>query len=78
MASIPAIWADQDEAELQSQLQVSIVNEVKQATTRFITGDLNLDTDWDSYVEGLQNLGLADYVAYYQKGVDAANAKAAE
>ena len=75
METLPVIWADQDAAELQAQLQVSIVNEVKQATTRFITGDLDLDTQWDSYVKGVENLGLADYVAYYQNGYDAAMSK---
>lgn len=78
METLPVIWADQDAAETHAQLQVSIVNEVKQATTRFITGDLNLDTQWDSYVAGLQNLGLDEYVAYYQNAYDAAMAKTAE
>ena len=78
METLPVIWADQDAAETHAQLQVSIVNEVKQATTRFITGDLNLDTQWDSYVAGMQNLGLDEYVAYYQNAYDAAMAKTAE
>ena len=58
-------------------MQVSIVNEVKQATTRFITGDMDLETQWDAYVAGVENLGLEDYVAYYQKGYDDAMAKTA-
>ena len=78
METLPVIWADQDAAETHAQLQVSIVNEVKQATTRFITGDMNLDTQWDSYVAGLQNLGLDEYVAYYQNAYDTAMAKTAE
>ena len=50
---------------------------MKQATTRFITGDMDLETQWDAYVAGVENLGLEDYVAYYQKGYDDAMAKAA-
>ena len=77
METLPVIWADPDDAEIHAQLQVSIVNEVKQATTRFITGDMDLETQWDAYVAGVENLGLEDYVAYYQKGYDDAMAKTA-
>ena len=40
--------------------------------TRFITGDMDLDTEWDSYAKALDDMNLAKYVQYYQDGIDAA------
>lgn len=37
----------------------------------FITGDMNLDTEWDSYVETIKSIALDDYLALYQEAYDA-------
>ena len=73
--TMPVIWADKDAAEENAQLKVIITDYVKQAMTRFITGDMNLDTEWDAYVEALNNMNLATYVKYFEDGYAAAKAK---
>ena len=73
--TMPVIWADEETAALQSQLSVTIVDYVKQATTRFITGDMSIDNDWDAYVDALNGMNLAQYVKYYEDGYAAAKAK---
>ena len=70
--TMPVIWADQAVAEEHAQLMVMIRDYVNQAMTRFITGDMDLDTEWDSYVKALDDMNLAKYVQYYQDGIDAA------
>ena len=70
--TMPVIWADQAVAEEHVQLMVMIRDYVNQAMTRFITGDMDLDTEWDSYVKALDDMNLAKYVQYYQDGIDAA------
>ena len=36
----------------------------------FITGSKNIDTDWDSYVKGLEGLGLKRYLEIQQTAYD--------
>ena len=73
--TMPVIWADAETSALQAQLSVAIVDYVQQATTRFITGDMSIDDDWDSYVASLEAMNLAQYVQYYVDGYNAAKAK---
>lgn len=73
--TMPVIWADKDAAEENAQLSVIIKDYVNQAVTRFVTGDMNLDTDWDAYVKALDDMNLATYVKYFEDGYAAAMAK---
>ena len=73
--TMPVIWADEETSALQAQLSVAIVDYVQQATTRFITGDMSIDNDWDAYVDALKGMNLDQYVQYYVDGYNAAKAK---
>jgi putative aldouronate transport system substrate-binding protein len=50
---------------------------VNQATVQFVTGDLDVDKDWDTYLQKLDSMGVQNYIDTYQKYYDAytANAK---
>jgi len=37
---------------------------------RFITGDRNINTEWDAYVKQLENLGLKRYLEIQQDAYD--------
>ena len=41
----------------------------RQWTAQFITGQKSLDSDWNSYVQGVQNLGLSQYLATAQQAM---------
>lgn len=73
--TMPVIWADQDASEENAQLRVIITDYVNQAMTRFITGDMDLETEWDSYVQALEGMNLETYIKYFQDGYAAAKAK---
>ena len=45
-------------------------DETEAAFVKFITGELDIDKDWDSYVAGLNNLGLEEYVKLLQRNYD--------
>ena len=60
------IWPDPTVADEQALLKQNINDYINSNTLAFVTGSLNLDTDWDSYVEGLNNLGLARYLEISQ------------
>jgi putative aldouronate transport system substrate-binding protein len=64
------IWPDPTVADEQALLKQNINDYINSNTLAFVTGSLNLDTDWDSYVEGLNNLGLARYLEINQTGYD--------
>ena len=65
------IWPDPAVADEQALLKQNINDYINSNALAFVTGSMNLDTDWDSYVEGLNNLGLARYLEINQAAYDA-------
>lgn len=41
----------------------NVTDYINQNVLQFVTGARNLDTDWDAYVAGLEQLDLAGYLA---------------
>ena len=56
-----------DEIEEAAQLRLHIVDHVKQSMIRFIIGDLDIEKDWDKYVENLQSINVDEYESVYRK-----------
>lgn len=67
--------ASEDDSETFATLKTSLTEYVKTSMAQFITGELSLDKDWDSYVQTLQNYGVDTYVELYQKAYDDYNAE---
>ena len=63
-------WINPADAQALSQIQTNITNYVSTWTTQFITGQKNLQSDWNSYVQGFQGLQMAQYLAIYQRTYD--------
>ncbi|GBG10178.1 hypothetical protein PAT3040_04896 [Paenibacillus agaridevorans] len=66
----PLYITDEQSAEL-ADLQLVLHNRVNETMARAITGDFNLDKDWDSYVKSLDDMNLARYLELYQTAYDA-------
>lgn len=64
---------DDDEADTFATLQTSLQEYVKTSMAQFITGELSLEKDWDSYVSTLDGYGVDTYVQLYQKAYDVYN-----
>ena len=62
-------WIDplRDEA---SMLQTNIKNYIEQSELQFITGNKDLNKDWDAYVKGLENLKMSRYLEILQKAYE--------
>lgn len=58
------------ENELIAEPDATIASYRKQAMAQFVTGALDLDKDWDSYLQELQNDGLEDVLAVMQAAFD--------
>ena len=65
-----SMYFSPEDAQLTAQLQVEIQTYVEQNTVAFITGQRDLDTEWDSYVRGFEGLRLAHYLEVMQKTYD--------
>ena len=64
------LYFSDDDAQRVAQYQTEIEGYVRQNTAAFITGQKDIESDWDVYVEGLQGLGLADYIALTQQAIN--------
>nr|WP_245772902.1 extracellular solute-binding protein [Paenibacillus catalpae] len=62
-----SVWIDGENADEVSILQSNIKNEIDQSAMEFITGQLDLEKDWQSYVERLKSLGSDRYVGIMQQ-----------
>ena len=62
-------FTSEEEEEL-SMISVSLVNYIAQSRIGFITGTMDLDKDWDSYVSSLNNMGLQTAIDLYQTAYD--------
>jgi putative aldouronate transport system substrate-binding protein len=64
-----AVWIPSAEVQQYQMLQTNINNFVAQWTAEFITGHKDITKDWASYVQGVQNLGLSQYLQMAQKAM---------
>ena len=60
----PVVFTEEEAAEV-STIEVEVQKYAKEQRVLFITGQKSLDTDWDSYVTNLKNLGLDRLVELY-------------
>ncbi|RDG39641.1 extracellular solute-binding protein [Streptomyces corynorhini] len=65
------LWIAPAEASELGTLQTNIGSYIQQNTVQFITGKKSLDSDWDSYLSGLDKLGLKRYLQIQQEAYDA-------
>ena len=51
-------------------LRTDISSLVSETTSRFITGEKDVDAEWDSFQDGLKKLNVDRYLELVQKGYD--------
>ncbi|WP_139993350.1 extracellular solute-binding protein [Paenibacillus paridis] len=64
------VWMDPEEADEAGILQTNLANYIDQSMIQFITGNLELDKDWDNYVLGLRGMQVDRYVEIMQAVYD--------
>jgi putative aldouronate transport system substrate-binding protein len=70
---IPPLSFTQDEAQVIAEAEATIVPFVQQRFAEWVTGNRNVEEDWESYLEELNGLGVEEYVATYQQALERAN-----
>jgi putative aldouronate transport system substrate-binding protein len=63
---LPPLFFTNDEAIEIADLSKTINDYVNEMIARFVTGDADLDKDWDSYLDNLANMKLDHYLSIYQ------------
>ena len=66
---LPPITLDSATSEDLVQLRTTLTAFLDTSKIQFITGDLSLDSDWDSYVAGVEDIGLTRYLEIYQNAI---------
>ncbi|WP_256760592.1 extracellular solute-binding protein [Cohnella sp. WQ 127256] len=64
------ILYDKEQSDAIADIKIALTTYVKESLARFVTGDLNLDKDWDSYLNGLNKIGLEKYIEVSQAAYD--------
>ena len=66
----PPVYMKPEQINQMSQLKAPLNDYIKESMARFITGDLDIEKDWNKYVTGLKNLGIDKYIALCQAAYD--------
>jgi putative aldouronate transport system substrate-binding protein len=66
-----ALWIDPADIDEASILQTNIRTYIDQNSLQFVTGNKDLNKDWDAYVNGLKDLKLDRYLEILQKAYEA-------
>jgi putative aldouronate transport system substrate-binding protein len=69
-AVYPPVMLTQEETDEMRHLETQLNDLINESFARFITGDLSIDRGWDSYVKGLQDMGLDRYLEIRQAAYD--------
>ncbi len=64
-----ASWIKPEDTDQYGLYRTNINKFVQEWMVSFIVGDKSLDKDWNSYVQGVQNLGLKNYLEMAQKAM---------
>jgi putative aldouronate transport system substrate-binding protein len=64
--AIPAFWVTEDKASTLSDMQTSIGSYVRQKRAQWISGQANIDTEWNAYLDQLKRLRVDEYVTLRQ------------
>lgn len=67
---LPSMAYTAEDAKKISEYSVSIGQYANQATVQFITGDLDIEKDWQSYVDRINSMDLEGYLALQQKSYE--------
>ena len=67
---LPVLVVDQTDAIEYDELQGTINAYVTESVLAFVRGDMNIDNDWDTYIQKLKTKGLDRYLEITQKTFD--------
>jgi len=67
---IPKLIYTSDETDLIAEIEVNLKNYVDESLAAFVTGNKDIDAEWDSYLAELDKIGLKTYLEVVQTVYD--------
>lgn len=68
---VPPLYFSNEEATELGNIEAPITQYVDEMLARFIVGDADIDKEWDTYIQTLEQMGLPRYIELYQGAYDA-------
>jgi putative aldouronate transport system substrate-binding protein len=68
---VPGLSFTEEQARRLSEYTVSVGSYANSASIRFITGDMNIATDWEQYLAEMERMDVRGYIALMQEAFDA-------
>ncbi|TDF91215.1 ABC transporter substrate-binding protein [Paenibacillus piri] len=68
---VPPLFFPSNDAQQLADLDKTINDYVKSSIARFVTGDADIEKEWNNYVQTLDKMNLKTYIGIYQKALDA-------
>lgn len=66
---VPPLFFTEDQASRIMDIDVTLNEYVVSAFSQFVTGQLDIDKDWDAYVAALESMGLSEYLDTYNEAL---------
>ena len=61
-------YTEEDSAVI-ADIEATLKDYIKQALAQFVTGDLDIEKDWDQYLKNLEGMRYKELIEIYQKYV---------
>ncbi|MFE5320649.1 extracellular solute-binding protein [Paenibacillus sp. NPDC056579] len=72
---VPPLFFPPSDSQVLAELDKTINDYVKTMIARFVTGDADIEKEWNNYVSTLDKMNLKKYLEIYQKAYDAQQKK---
>ncbi len=69
--TVPPLVFTSEQSQKLGEYRTALTTLVDQMFASFVTGEMDVTTQWDSYLEELKNNGLDEYLSIYQAAYDA-------
>ena len=69
-AYLPTLLLNDEELEMTSEIRATLKSYVNNMTAMFITGNKDIDGEWDAFQNELRNIGVETYIQVYQQAYD--------
>lgn len=68
----PELWMDftKEEKDIKLGISESIKSNMQEHVAKFVTGELDINTQWDAYVAGIKQLGIDKYLGVFKSAYD--------
>lgn len=67
---VPPLFFSEEQSTELVKIEKTLTDYVEEMEAKFITGDADLEKEWDTYIENLESIGLKEYVKIFQTAYD--------